>query len=67
MVLALIAQINLMKGKIIGLDDNPDRAKREASMSVFEKELHGHEKMVREFDRMIAEEKNNAKTIRSTD
>lgn len=67
MVLALTAQINLMKGKIIGLDDNPDRDKREASMAIFEKELHGHEKMVREFDRMIEEEQKNAKTIRSTD
>ena len=67
MVLALTAQIGLMKGKIVGLGDNPDRDKREAGMAVFEKELDGHKKMVRELDRMIEEEKKNAETIRGTD
>lgn len=56
MVLALTAQIGLMKGKIVGLGENTDRDKREAAMGVFEKELEGHKKMVRELDRLIEEE-----------
>ena len=66
MVLALQAQINMVKVKIIGLDDNQDRAGRERSLGLFEKELEGHKKMVREFDSMIKEEKKNA-TVLSTD
>lgn len=65
MVLALTAQINLMKGKIVGLDDNQDRDIREKKLAVFQKELEGHKKMVREFDSMIKLE--DAKTIRGID
>ena len=59
MVLALTAQINLMKGKIVGMDDNTSRDSKEKQLALYEKELEGHKRMVREFDTMIKEEHKN--------
>lgn len=67
MVLALQAQVNLAKSKIIGLGDNPERSGREKALGMFEKELEGHRKMVRELDAMIEEEKKENETVHKPD
>lgn len=64
MALALQAQVNLTQGKMIMTAPGQEKelAMRERAIFQMKREVEGHEKMVAEFDRMIAGEKKKWKS-----
>ena len=58
MAIALEAQVELMRGKIISMirpDQQDERSKREHEIIGVEVQVKGHNMMVEKFDRMIEE------------